>query len=210
MKRILKALALVTLLVLGPAMSHEAEALPVLQLDFAGGTYDPVTETVVADSGPFTLYAILTPERRATQQEIDALLGTTFYISVALTPQLGDTDPSLGSFSFAGDNVNVTSDMTYGVPPIETPFQGDFDLALLTSGYQVQFDHYDTIVRTCLQAGNCTTGDVDRDHRFRPFSHNAGTRNSIPEPASALFMLVGLVGAGGFAGRRGFARNSSV
>ena len=41
----------------GPAL-----AIPSLQLDIAGGVYDPVNQTVVATSNPFTLYAYLIPD----------------------------------------------------------------------------------------------------------------------------------------------------
>jgi hypothetical protein len=88
-----------------------AYAVPSLQLDILGGTYDTSTETIVTSSNQFTLYALLNPDAMAT-------LTDTYYLSVALTPQLS-TPADLGSFSINGSTINVTSDMTYGTPPIE-------------------------------------------------------------------------------------------
>jgi hypothetical protein len=90
-----------------------AAAIPYLQLDISGGVYDSVTETIVSTSERFTLYAILFPSRTPS------LLSDTYYIAAAVSPKVGPAPASLGSFSFAGNPVNVTGDMTYGVPPLE-------------------------------------------------------------------------------------------
>jgi hypothetical protein len=100
--------------------AREASAYPLLQLDIGGGVYDLTTETIVGTSNPFTLYAILTPQHNATTSQINALLAGTYYISVALTPTTAPPGGSLGSFTFAGTTVNATSDMYYGVPPMES------------------------------------------------------------------------------------------
>lgn len=90
-----------------------AEAIPTLQLDIQGGTYDPLTETILSTSDPFTLYAYLIPDGKA-------LLSDTYYISAAVVPQVGPIGQDLGSFSFNGVPISVTNDMRYGDPPIET------------------------------------------------------------------------------------------
>lgn len=100
--------------------SREASAYPVLQLDIGGGVYDLTTETIVGTSNPFTLYAILTPHQNATTSQISALLADTYYISAALTPKTPQPGGSFGSFTFNGTPVNATSDMYYGVPPVES------------------------------------------------------------------------------------------
>ncbi len=100
--------------------SREASAYPMLQLDIGGGVYDLTTETIVGTSNPFTLYALLTPRHNATTSQINALLAETYYISVALTPKTAPPGGSFGSFTFEGTTVNATSDMVYGVPPLET------------------------------------------------------------------------------------------
>lgn len=105
--------------------SRVVSAYPLLQLDVADGVYDLETETIVGTSDPFTLYAILTPYPNATASQINALLARTYYISVALTPQTAQPGGSLGSFIFNGTTVNVTSDMYYGVPPVEANLSFD-------------------------------------------------------------------------------------
>ena len=106
--------SLVKLLVIGSMLALFANIAladgPVLQLGIGDGVYDPVTETVIASSNPFTLYAFLNDS---------TLLGETFYISAAVTPQYGPTGGDLGSFTFDGETIDVTADMTYGTPPIE-------------------------------------------------------------------------------------------
>ena len=92
-------------------MASSAQAIPTLQLDIAGGYYDSATQTIIAPGDSFTLYALL----NASPSE----LSTNFFISAALTPQTTPPGISGSSFSFAGQNVNVTGDMVYGVPPLE-------------------------------------------------------------------------------------------
>jgi hypothetical protein len=117
LRRVILGLALTAM------CTGSAEAVPLLQLDMAGGVYDPTTETIVAPGGPFQLFAILTPKTGATQQEINSLLNTTFYVSIALSPQVGPAPANLGSFAFGQTGsvttYNATSNLTYGTPPIE-------------------------------------------------------------------------------------------
>lgn len=108
--------ALFTLAVLG-LLPHTAEAVPVLQLDIAGGDYDNGTQTIVTSSDVFTLYALIDPNSTNT-------LGDTYYISAAITPQLSSS-ASLGSFTFNGTSVDVTADMYYGLPPLEAIIEAD-------------------------------------------------------------------------------------
>lgn len=88
-----------------------ASAVPTLQLGIAGGTYDWSTETVVSTSPIFSLYAFLLPDA-------SNLLSDTYYVSMAITPQVS-TPADLGSFTYNGNTVNVTSGMTYGNPPMD-------------------------------------------------------------------------------------------
>ncbi len=83
-------------------------AIPYLQLDVEGGIYvGPPEESVVIASDQFTVYALVDTSSA----------GGVFYLSIALVPQL-DTATDLGFFMLDGDVVNVTSDMTYGIPPL--------------------------------------------------------------------------------------------
>lgn len=96
-----------------------AQAIPTLQLDIGGGTYDFTTETIVSPGEVFTLYAFLIPNSKN-------LLSDTYYISAAVSPAVEQPGDNLGSFSFNGDIIDVTAEMTYGVAPLEniTTLQG--------------------------------------------------------------------------------------
>lgn len=95
------------------AFAGAVHAQPTLQLDILGGIYDPVTQTVIAQDDTFTLYAYLIPDASST-------LTDTYGLSMAVVPPTGPADSDLGSFTFNSGTIDVTADMTYGVPPIET------------------------------------------------------------------------------------------
>ncbi len=110
-----KALFSICMVIIG---AGAALACPSLQLDIAGGTYSKpgdgqTKETIVAPADTFTLYAFLIPNRVNT-------LDDKYYISAALVPKTGREGQNLRWFSFNGTTINVTADMTYGIPPIET------------------------------------------------------------------------------------------
>lgn len=111
----IKAIIIAALMLLiSPVKSF---AIPTLQLDIAGGTYDTSTQTIVASDDPFTLYALIIPDSSNT-------LSDTYYLSAAvlsIDPAAGvSTAADLGSFSINGTTINVTGDMVYGTPPIES------------------------------------------------------------------------------------------
>ena len=117
MRRFLSSLTFAVLML----VSARAEAVPVLQLDIIGGTYDWETQTIISNSNSFTLVALLTPKDSAA-------LYDTYYISAALTPQTPEgTNPTNSSFSFGGTTYQATEDMTYGVPPLEEGMVGTED-----------------------------------------------------------------------------------
>lgn len=90
-----------------------AHAVPTLQLNIAGGTYDSATQTIMASTNSFSLYAYgLASGNNAVS------LTEKFYISMALVPAT-NAPGSFGSFTVNGASINVTSDMTYGTAPIE-------------------------------------------------------------------------------------------
>ena len=101
------------------AVCGVANAVPTLQLGILNGTYDAATQTVIAPGDTFTLYAFLTLNGNPTQAEITAALAMNYYISAAVVPKTS-TSTNLGSFSFGGATTNVTGDMVYGTPPLET------------------------------------------------------------------------------------------
>lgn len=190
-------------------------AVPALQLDIVGGTYDPINEDIVSSAPVFDLVAVLNPAAGNAPSSSD-----TFYIAVSLIPKT--TMAFLGgSFTFAGNTVNVTSDMTSGTPPGLSPhgqfpnfykeFAFTFDLSPAGKVilYNTQDDPggptFDTsgtafaklfqVDRTGLAPGlelhfdlynKKSNGNVDVN---APFSHDAST---IPEPTGFLLTLGGL------------------
>lgn len=95
-------------------MTVPAWAVPTLQLDVQGGTYDLASESVLASSNTFSLYAY---GLASGTKQVDLL--DKFFISMALVPQTM-TPGSYGSFIVNGTTVNVTADMTAGGPPLES------------------------------------------------------------------------------------------
>ncbi|MBZ0220474.1 MAG: choice-of-anchor N protein [Candidatus Methylomirabilis sp.] len=114
LKYVLSTAVAASFLGLAPSISH---ALPALQLDIEGGSYDYSTKTIVANDDVFTLYAFLNPSR---YNDISDL----FYLSIAVLPSLeySDEGASLGSFTINGAPINVTSDMSYGTPPVDETY----------------------------------------------------------------------------------------
>ena len=98
-----------------------ARAVPSLQLDIFGGTYDASAgvETIMASGNSFSLYAYgLSADNGGKAIN----LSDTFFLSIALVPKpSGATGGNFGSFTINGGTpINVTADMTYGTPPLET------------------------------------------------------------------------------------------
>ncbi len=92
-------------------LSSPALAIPSLQLDIGNGTYDWSTQTIVASSETFTLYALLKPTYVNK-------ISDTYFISAALVPKTSSPE-NLGTFYFNGTPVDATGDMVYGIPPVE-------------------------------------------------------------------------------------------
>lgn len=101
------------------SLGTAAMAVPSLQLDIGGGTYDAVSETIVASSNPFTLYALAKGDAATFDFSRD------YYISASIFPPPDSSGENLGSFTFAGTTVNATADMVFGTPPLEANL--DFD-----------------------------------------------------------------------------------
>ncbi len=98
-----------SLLLASPAM-----ALPTLQLDILGGTYDSVDQTTVANSNAFTLRTLL----KATSTN----LSVPYYLSVAIEPGLALSNPAPDIGSFKVNGTTYTSSMlTWGTPPTNVP-----------------------------------------------------------------------------------------
>lgn len=87
-----------------------AVAIPSLQLDISDGEYDYVTDTVVATTSSFSLYALIDPV--FVDDGNGGYLNTEFYLTMAVAPQVA-SDIDLGSFSVDGEIYEVTYDMDY-------------------------------------------------------------------------------------------------
>lgn len=111
-------ISLLVVIALSLLVASNASAIPALQLDIFNGTYDYSTETIVANSDSFSLYAYLIPSKKA-------LITDTYYISAALVPRTDDSPVDAGSFIFNGEIISVTSDMIYGIPPLESNLSKD-------------------------------------------------------------------------------------
>ncbi|MCK4951091.1 MAG: choice-of-anchor N protein [Gammaproteobacteria bacterium] len=110
-RRVLTSLAI---LLVSSLLAGRVYAVPTLQLDIAGGSYDSGTETITTSSPSFSLYTYATPG----SVSLTDILSDTYYLSIALTPKI-DFGADLGSFIFNGTTIFATGDMTYGTPPIE-------------------------------------------------------------------------------------------
>ena len=127
-KRLCAVLAATGCAVVG--LASDSFAVPALQLDILNGTYvnsssDPAIngESTVAASDTFRLYAYASPSGSVSEADI---LADKYRISMAVLPSLSLADAGdLGSFTFepvggSMQTVNVTADMNFGTPPLET------------------------------------------------------------------------------------------
>ncbi len=138
-----------------------AEALPFLQLDIGGGTYNTADQTTYANSSTFTLYALAD----TTQGSVTST--RQFAISAALTPQLAQSlpAPNFGTFKVNGVSYSASSaNVTFGTPPLDSVFDNipghgvfptyfaefvfSFDLADRATAYNVQENPGDPVANS--------------------------------------------------------------
>ena len=92
--------------------ASSAIAIPSLQLDISDGVYDYATDTVVATTSSFTLYALIDPAL------VD--INSTFYLTMAVAPQV-ESNTDLGTFTVDGETYAVTDDMIYSSVKEDSP-----------------------------------------------------------------------------------------
>jgi PEP-CTERM motif len=97
--------------------STSTMALPILQLDITGGSYNDLTETVVSSNQTFSLQAYLNSNQASVRQ-------SRYFLSFAVTPATS-VPSDFGFFTINGNAINVTSDMSYGTPPLESNLAHD-------------------------------------------------------------------------------------
>ncbi len=145
------------------ASTSWAFALPELQLDVSNGVYDSSTETIVATTPTFKLYAILDSQMLS--------LSDTYYITAAIMP----SDISAGSygyFTFNGTTVNVTSDMQQGNPgyPIELPSHGIYPAYYKSFAFTFTPIQYAIPYDTSADPGGLKISTTPTDYKFAAFS----------------------------------------
>ncbi|MCC7202281.1 MAG: choice-of-anchor N protein [Nitrospirae bacterium] len=168
-----RCLMVIILLLIGTlCFTGPSFAIPTLQLDIGGGTYDLTTETIVTTSNPFTLYAYLIPDKTNK-------LNDKYYISMAITPKR-NTSGTLGSFTFNSTTVNATSDMTFGVPPLET-YLGN--IATFDAGDLAKHDIFETYFYEYeFQFGSSQINPYNTQNRAR-------TGGSIPTSGTGMYYV---------------------
>ena len=117
----LKSLNATVVSALGVFLANSLWAIPSLQLDTNPGMYDPVTQTTIATSNPFTLRALVNGTSGGAGSQIADALTRTFYISAAIIPSPGAIPtPNFGSFSVNGTPYSSSSGMQYGFAPVDS------------------------------------------------------------------------------------------
>jgi len=200
------------------ALTSPTWAIPTLQLDITGGVYDPVTETTIATTNPFTLVALYDTAHPDST--------TSFFISASIIPMTSDPT-SFGSFTidgvkYGGGGPGV---LNYGTPPVDTAFPSlpphgifptiyaevpfSFDPANTTPGYNTAdgttspdtllFQHFNINVAGLLPGVVVhfdLYDEIIKDHPadatdtdFAPFSHDAQSLDAPPVPDGGTTVL---------------------
>lgn len=129
------------------ASSEKAFAVPVLQLDIVGGTYDGSTETTVTGASTFSLLALGTPGSNVSEGE---LLSNTYIVSAAITPAQTQTAAfDAGSFKINGTTYSASDgNMSFGTPPLDATVNPDLGSHGIYDTYfieiEFQFDANDS------------------------------------------------------------------
>lgn len=90
--------------------TSSAYAVPALQLDILGGTYDSGSGTIIASGNPLTLVALYDSSQ--------PLATSSFFISAAIVPKTSDIN-SFGSFSINGTTYSgADGNVRFGTPPV--------------------------------------------------------------------------------------------
>ena len=112
----------ITATLAGLLLTTGASAVPFLQLDTVGGSYDPNHQDSVITGDSYTI--------RALQWDLNdgSFDNGIFYLAIALTqddsgepsgvPQVSPS-PDYGTISVNGTSFHVTADMDYGKPPTD-------------------------------------------------------------------------------------------
>ncbi|PAW66835.1 MAG: hypothetical protein B9S34_07060 [Opitutia bacterium Tous-C1TDCM] len=140
------------ILCLSLALAAPAAALPMLQLDIAGGTYDTVDQTTVANADVFTLRTLL----KANSSNV----AVPYFLSVAIAPGLALSNPAPDIGTFKINGVAYTGSMlTWGTPPTNVP---DFESGNL-SPHGIYPTYYLELQFSFANAGTVSAYNVQTD-----------------------------------------------
>jgi hypothetical protein len=115
---------------LASSISIPVHALPALQLDLLGGTYDTSEESVITSVNKSTLFAYCDLSK-------PNCFSQPYYVSIAVIPKGTNTD--FGSFIFNGQTY-IKNDLTFGTPPLD-----DIDLGATDAGDLASHGVFETL-----------------------------------------------------------------
>ena len=134
-------------------IGNTASAIPLLQLDIAGGNYDTITESTIG--GPTgTLIALLEPNKTSNSD--------TYFISIALAPKTdGVPSQSINNFSPATTDYPTTAGVSNFAFVTsyqdDSPFDGTKNHGVFDTWYweyTFQFDGSETVGKYNVQLGD--------------------------------------------------------
>jgi len=109
-------------------LTNAGWSVPILQLDILGGTYDSVTQTIIApNDGDPNLFTV----RALYDYTAKPGLANKFYLSAAIVPST--TATTFGSFDIGTTTYSASSGMVYGNPPFNDPAGAGKDAGDLAS-----------------------------------------------------------------------------
>ncbi|MGK0240549.1 MAG: hypothetical protein ACI92G_004037 [Candidatus Pelagisphaera sp.] len=98
----------------------QAEAVPFLQLDIVGGSYDRVTESIFSTASDATIVALATPGKKDTDADV---LSSTTFLSIAAVKENGDAvslDDLAGTLIEIEGLAITAENFWVGTPPFES------------------------------------------------------------------------------------------
>ena len=190
------------------------QALPVLQIDIEGGSYNPadpnvlLNESTLINSDQFTVDAIFTPGGGAS------IPADTYYLIIAFADRDGNAVTGIDSGQVLVVGVALSTfyqGTPSGLPPYGpyptyyASVEFNFESAVRITTYNVEEDPGDPILnptgqslmmqfdidRSGLSSDYLITFDLVGGGKFAPPSHNGASVPPVPEPGT-----IGLLGIG--------------